>query len=561
MLKVFILTACLLVPPVLTRAQGPAFDPDCYFPRVGVLGEIDTIIGGQEGQEMGYALQGLGLQGNSPYQSVVIGGLPALGSAMGEVQSGPNFSLNTLRTTTKKSKIADNALIVKRGPFQHAGSNDAFVLIAGGIPYIYWGDSNGELSDERRTFLFTPKRGKKSTFFDTDLSYATYLTSDSVMDVVIGLQLFDEFKEPPVASNFAMLYRGGEHLYMAGDTAYEDEIEFVDSISSIGYSSQGDWRGTGRDDHILAVREGHGFFYRNDPPFDLREFVAALSRDTLWADWQFPMGGGRMSRLSRTRSMQAFPKHAWDKSVDYMPNFPLRGDSDGNLWMFRGGLNFGSQRLRIDSPDYMIKHPYRLGQDGMTWGPGFMDCGDMTGSGNRVLVVGGRSEGSGIAGIACFYVTGKALDDKIDMFWNESYFAGGPSDTITADKDLLQDFIIGSPEYFQSRGTIHVIHGSTKIPVRINPDMEVKSAAEKSSHAIIVYPLPASEEVAISGLDLSGSALLEIFDGVGRTVLTRKVTPESGRISFDVARLQSGVYPVRISASGSAYLTKISVLR
>jgi hypothetical protein len=551
----------LLCAPLSAPAQGgPAFDPDCYYPRVGVAGEIDTICGSIERQHMGAHLQGVGPSKTSPYNRIVIQGLPLGTNEMLEVQGGPNFMLDTLRKANKRSKISSIAQIIKRGPFRNTGSQDAFVLLGGGKPYIYWADSNNELSDENRTLLASSQRGNVGWAYVPELTYATYLSSDSIMDVVVQVCLIDTIMSSLYPRSYALHFKGGQSLFRPGETVTENERAFIDSADLVGFSSQGDWRGIGRDDLILASGDGNGWFYRNNSPFVLDEFVRALKRDTLWAGWQYAMQA-RADGILRTQSMRAFPKAPGDSSYDYMPNFPLKGDSNLYLWMFRGGPNFGSQRLHLDRPDYMIKHPASYGLSGVTWGPSFVDCGDMTGTGNRVLGIGGRSESSGFAGVGFFYVTGKALDDKIDMYSVEDYFWGGPIDSLTADRDVLQDVIIGSPAYKNDIGTVHILHGSKRIPVRPNPQFASVNPAKHVS-ALIVYPNPAKDAVTISAPTIpQGIAQIEIFDVLGRQVM--QTEQEIGNLSehkLELPHLLDGQYLLQLRSKDQVVRATVSIL-
>lgn len=560
MLLLLILTIFLIIPtPGL--AQGPGFDPDCYFPRVGVAGEIDTICGSQKDQELGDNLQGIGGRMDYPFQSVVVKGMPRAIPFMTEIEGGPDLTLAKLRNANKPSKLHPSAHIIKRGPFSRPGSNDAFVLHGGAIPYIYWADSNGELSELRRTQLVPSIRGTRSTFYETTLAYATFLTSDSIMDVVIDISVNNGTSSAPSRANHLMLFKASSALLLQEDTAWEDESVFVDSVGGWGYSSQGDWRGIGRDDLILA-RNSHGFYFRNDPPFDLRELVRTLKSDTLWSGDEHRVASDNLSILGNTTSMRAFPKAEWDKSVDYLPFIPIQGQEATDLRLYRGGPNFGKERLRIDSPDYLIRHPFNQGITGATWGPGLQNCGDMTGTGNLVIAIGGRSWGSGIDGLNFFYVTGKALDDKIDMFYRDGFFSGGPSDSITADNDLLQDNIMGSPMFKESIGTIHVLHGSTKIPVRINPDMSVVHRAPNRGSAL-PYTLSSAGDRAFFALGvLEGEpATIQVRDILGRLIFSDHAVSFQSTYELNLASFGSGTYQITLRTTDQLLTAKLSIVR
>jgi hypothetical protein len=236
----------------------------------------------------------------------------------------------------------------------------------------------------------------------------------------------------------------------------------------------------------------------------------------------------------------------------------------------RGGADFGSKRLALDSADFIIRAP---GDQDPTFAGGFgdklYDCGDMTGTGNRVLLT---LEGPDLLyGVCSFFVTGKALDDKVDL-----YYAIGPGgaalepDTLTADHDNLQDVIIGIPDYYsyddlnlgkQYVGSIHVVHGSKKIPVHISE----RFAVEKHAVAIgsmMLYPNPTHDHTSIEcSFEHPGRVSIQIYDVLGRVVMREDREVRAGREVFSLSLngLTKGAYSVRVSGSSVMMNTELIV--
>jgi hypothetical protein len=77
-----------------------------------------------------------------------------------------------------------------------------------------------------------------------------------------------------------------------------------------------------------------------------------------------------------------------------------------------------------------------------------------------------------------------------------------------------------------------------------------------SERNISVYPNPAREYIVFDLSNVSGSAIVELFDMEGKKVLDQKL-PESRQIS--VSNLRKGLYLYRLSDRGNIYKGKIGV--
>ncbi len=79
--------------------SSPALDSNCYFPQIGVPGEIDTIYGDTAGEELGSFIHNLGpMQGGMPGNMLIANGnyIPF------EVPTGPTFNLHNLKGESAK---------------------------------------------------------------------------------------------------------------------------------------------------------------------------------------------------------------------------------------------------------------------------------------------------------------------------------------------------------------------------------------------------------------------------------------------------------------------------
>ena len=222
----------------------------------------------------------------------------------------------------------------------------------------------------------------------------------------------------------------------------------------------------------------------------------------------------------------------------------------------------------LDRADFVIRPPADLDTTFVAgFSPVIHDCGDMTGTGNHVILA---SEGRDALYADClFYVTGRALDEKVDMFYDLGPGDAMFADTLTADGDNLQDAILGLPLAYTyednargktSVGSIHMIHGSKKIPVRISERFAVGSKSSPQV-GLAVYPNPARARCNVAcAIEQSGKVVLQVFDVLGRELRTEQYEAETGRFLFDLdlRGLPKGAYLLRLS--GPRVLLNSSVI-
>ncbi len=572
---------CLIVAPTHLRAQS-AFDSACYYPVIGDPSEIDTIYGAVNNQMLGGLIKNLGTKPNGGFGNMLIANLDHAdhsdSGSLFQVQTGPPFNLHNLNGLPQKLglnnifPIDGSGAGFRLGHFHDQSHVDIFVV---DLWRIYWADDNGNYDSTRYTDLSLNVQGDHpfggySRNYITP--YITHLTSDTMDDLVLGF--FTTWIDNTKDTMFEALFRGGTNL-MSKTLAYEDTSAMAYPILQVSngqnylVSTQGDFRGTGRDDLIVADQSSNLWFYKNDPPFSIGALAKAVANDTLLVQWQNPDWIQHVTVNSAETpyfSMRAMPKAPGDKSVDFMPVFTTQANPNGAIYIFRGGPDFGSKRLIIDSADFVITEP-DLGYD--LWPVNsLVDAGDMTGTGNHVLLVDGAS---GQTGYDNFYVTGAALDNKIDMY---SYAYGGYDDTLTADDDSLEDFMEGGPYYTSPEdlsngkslvGTIWIYKGSKQIPVHLNPQFaEVKSVPQQNGAGITFAPNPTTHSWSVATIiwPVSEEADLCVYDLLGTAVQSGNIRllggPEQQRIYFP--NLAAGVYVVEIHGASGVARAKLVIV-
>jgi hypothetical protein len=569
------LVSFILALPALLRAQSnppfssPALDSFCYFPQIGDPSEMDTIVGGTYSdpntQWLGTIVKNLGTKPGGGFGNMLIGNIsPSV--ALAQVATGTTFNLHQMEQFVQKL-VPDNGEFLgangilydgfRLGHFRDQSHLDMFV------PYswrIYWADDNGNYDSENYTLLWSNIRGDKLWASQVIGPYTTYLTNDTVEDIVLGI--YTSWTDGQKDTAFLLFFKGGNSL-MQSDTVYEDTscVLFPNLVNyPFRHCIQGNFRGTGREDLIIAgdtggnglpgSRRGDLFFYANDPPFSLEKLAQAINYDTLMARWQNPtLESGNTMGVPTYFAMSMLPKSASNKSTDFTPVFYDTANNPA-IYIFRGDSDFGSQRITLDSAAFVIHQP-DLDPGNYFWPYSMADAGDMTGTGNRVLYT-AASNNDGSVQYDNFFVTGKALDDKIDIY-NVSN-SGAHGDTLTANDDSLEDFMLSRP---YGNGTLWLYYGSKQIPVRLNPLWsDVKNIPTQNGLALTLSPNPAQTwSVATIVWPEAEDGEYSIYDMLGRKVEHGPIQlyggAEQQRIYF--SGMPAGVYIYEIEgAHGSA---------
>jgi hypothetical protein len=561
----------------VAHAQG-AFDSACYFPKLGVPSEIDSIYGSTNEQHLGQYMFGFPPTTDFPVGTVGISGLPENPPFLSMVAEGPSFNLHKLSAKLKKSNISiqNNC---KFGPFHDSKHIDMFR--DGTVPRIYWADDNGEFDSSRYTDLFSSIMGNAG-FVANEHTYAAYLESDSVYDLV--KIVLPEDTTPLNVRLFYIHFQGGEHLYNQGKIAHSDSsyqlfgFDKIDHALSIRYL-QGDFRGTGREDLIVSDDSGNWCFYRNDPPFSMENFTNAVYNDTLLTVWEnadtYPKQYGSQV-LSNTLSSQILPHPDGDKSQDIMLGVQDHNSTSGRdhiKVVFRGGASFGSNRIKISEGEFVFHNPwyYDISFDEITLADKLIDCGDMTGTGNKVF--------AGLDGVPgyylqFFYTMGKAIDDKADIYYlYETQGGMGGLVPLDADGDKYKDVLLSDDRNTSEEdvnkgksyvGTIHLIHGSNKIPVHLNPKYAVEEINHLRQTEMYAFPNPFEERTVLTFENCSrGVMYMDVVNTLGQSVLRETLPDVDGyqQYAADLTALPAGAYYIRLVCPADGWSATASVIK
>ena len=565
-----------------------AFDSSCYYPEIGNPNELDTIYGSKANQRLGDDIALLPPLKGEPYERLVMTGYPTNIPFLTAIKTGPTFDLHAMQVSKKYPFIFEQWPYFKVGHFRSPQYTDimAYGIGNGFHPRIYWADENFEYDSARYTMLY-PYNDDDTTYAYSCNEVGPYvakLTSDTVDDIIVSVKFIKDGEQD---STYITLVKGGEQLFNQGKTAVWDEIEYwgyskgapLEQIRRL--TSQADWRGVGRQDLITVDDWCNFFYYRNDPPFDLKRFVRSLREDTLMkaTDWSLYTTHYNFSKgnFINMLSMKAFPKQSWDKSVDLIAPVPLsqsadEGDNNG-LCIFKGGPDFGSKRLYFDSSDFFLRHPGYYGTArGSEWPGTIVDCGDLTGTGNHVLGAGG---GQFTFGYTALYVLGKALDDKIDVFWTLNGGGYGGVVTIPTTEKNRPTYIWGAPGFETPEdqnsgkhlvGTIQMLNGAEKIPVRLNPkySVEERYKLDTSIHHIIAYPNPCDQKTVLTFDNCTGDKMLvDVINAKGE-VCQSEVTPSGFGLQGYALFLNSqpeGTYYIRLTCPRDGWSATTNVVK
>ncbi len=547
---------------------------DGYWPEVGVSGVIDTIYGWKNQQDLGTGMINVGPRPGESYGRVWFTGLDGEPGIINkayyyELAGGPTLQ-------AKKIPQSSNKLGIKLefrnyfAPIASRNSRDRLILGGANVPTIYWEEANGDYDSANTTRLIAPRSPTLEYYnYYGNLLYHTYLTSDTVEDIVSVVIRGYQNEKPD--SLFAVLYKGGAALKGQKEVLPDEIVSMGEYDPGAGWSrsmKQGDWRGVGREDLISSDQLAKAYFYyRNDKPFSLSEFVVSLNRDTLLSmqDSDRHDVSGTLGLLENALSMKAYPKSPDDQSQDLV--LATYEDLVGRyIRFFRGHKDFGKSRLTFDSAQLTIP-PLRGAFDGFAFNNNLKDLGDMTGTGNRVFYAGASQDG-GFYSCHLFYVMGEAMDDTADMAYFVEPYGSAWVDTITANGDNMQDVILGIPEYYSKKdldrgktgvGTIHLLYGTDKIPVK---GKSIVSVSQKE-FSFAIYPNPTTGPLTIQLAEIhSESSVLSITDILGRNVYRRDIPTYASfqQLSLDLGMLNEGTYILALSSGSNTARATLRIL-
>jgi hypothetical protein len=532
------------------------------------------------GQDIGSIVKNLGTKPNGGFGNMFITNLihsvPSPQSdILSEVQTGPTFDLHhmvqTIQSLTPDNGFRNGLGNDLTGGFQlgHFRDREHLDIFVTKNWRIYWADDNGNYDSTRFSVLkphirpgdFQDDGGIGGQIINP---YITHFTNDTTDDIITTC--YSDY----IDNNdtlFLLLYRSSPLLDLK-DTIYEDTSAASYTLSPDGseyrYSAQGDFRGVGRDDLIIWNDSLNFTYIKNDQPFNIGEMAQEMWRDTLMTRWQNPILATQYGWALGTLTMRALPKNPGDNSVDWLPGITVDTQPNPELFFFRGGPEFGSHRITLDSAAYVLPDP----GFGGVFNRGAGNCGDMTGTGNNVIGVGGVNSDF-------FFVTGQALDPYVDMElqWNQEG-GGGPSDTLTANSDSLEDLLIGAFAYYtptdvangdtSESGSLWILYGSKQIPVRLNSQWaDVKDIPQQNGAGIIFSPNPVTNGWSVATIvwPEGRDAVYEVQNVLGAVVQSGTLRmlggAEQQRIYF--SNLASGVYYITIRGTYAEARTKLVI--
>ena len=552
--------------------QNPSLDSDCYFPQIGDPTEMDTIVGSDSNQDLGGSgIKNMGTKPDGSYGNMFIGNLsPTV--ALAQVETGPNFNLHKLKASAQKlPSTGNNRISIDFCTFGHF-RDQAHIDMFNGWDGIYWADDNGNYDSTRFTFLENNLYGDNGDL-NFIAPFAGYFTSDTVEDIIDGFAT-DWRPDYSQDTGYLEIFKGGAPLYQK-DTAFEDtSCVLFRNVLHVYLNRniiKGNFRGTGRDDLLIEGQYGGNgapgsnygdfFFFANETPFSLSNLAQAINSDTLMAAWQDSVSN--LGSSYSTLAMPIFPKASNDHSCDFLFAAPTPSTGITALYLFKGGPEFGSHRLTLDSAAFVIHAPSTVDDGTPFWG-NFTDAGDMTGTGNNVLyTLGSSSDGS--VEWDNFFVMGSALDDKIDIY-NVSN-SGAHGDSLTANNDSLEDFLLSRIGDLTDRGTLWLYYGSKNIPVHLNPQFaDVKNIPTQDGVALFSLspnPITNGWSVATIVWPVAEDAEYEVYDILGSIVQKGTIRMFAGgeqqRISFP--NLQDGTYLWVVHGSSVEARAKVVIVR
>jgi hypothetical protein len=548
------------------QVSSSAFDPQCYQPTVGDPGVIDTIYGSRNMQGLGGGLFNVGPRYGESDGRIITDGLQKDTINYSSIRTGPTFNIHKLQVEKNMNFSQDKHPIF--GHFHSPHLTDLLFL-----NQIYWSDDSGNYDEDRSSFLTFRPHGDSNSGDFVFRPYVAYLSSDSLQDIVATGTSSWQKSRPD--TGYIMYFKGSKSFAAGGKIVYPDTELAAPGLNGIGVRGflAGDFRGSGRQDCIAYEGLNNLFYYKNEGPFSLSKFSYAIQFDTLYSIADNPQMKPNIRSWTVGFPLRAFAKASWDKSVDFFGSVLTTDDKNRAQLFFRGGKDFGSKRLFLDSVDFVMHSPRYLDNNwssNLTWGDEIWNCGDMTGTGNTVICAHGSDDGD-FTNFYYFYVLGRAMDEKVDMFYSMSNSDAGAVDTLVADRDSLQDIINGLGGFTSNDdrllhnwwfvGTLQLIHGSTQIPVHISPKYGV-ALNHNAASALSVFPNPIRNHFQIDfTFRSSGETSVRFFDLLGREVYREIFRGTAGEQTkrIQLPKLANGVYQLYIERGPEQLRTKIVI--
>ncbi len=246
--------------------------------------------------------------------------------------------------------------------------------------------------------------------------------------------------------------------------------------------------------------------------------------------------------------------------------------SDGfNIYIFKGGDDFGTYQLTREHAFYRIKSPRLLdfGNYGFLqkFGEDIHACGDLTGSGIPYVCIGAEiNEASLYKGYEFFYAGGKALDSLFDA--SLGYVNQGPlfEDTLHRINSLgrTAGLVINGNANGGFDNDLLLFKDCDKIPHTTNPQMGTEALTPNEGFEAISYPAIANRFVKVFITSpTTEKSVIEIFDLLGRKMDRHEVMLDRGNNTeyYDTSLFAEGTYIVRIDSEGKKCSSKFIIRR
>jgi hypothetical protein len=422
------------------------------------------------------------------------------------------------------------------------------------VPVLY-GDFDGDgvgdiIGSVWRGFY----KGKKSfPYFDT--TYTSQFKFHGGSFSFLGSFDFDSdgttdlFAQAGDPSNgYILLYKGGSN-FGSKPIMFADDSIIIPASASKG-SAIGKFGSHLKP--MIVWANANGYIYL------LKQTDGKISGDSIVVIGNSTAGGIAVSNL-----------YATDITGDGITDLIV--SDNYNIYIFKGGDDFGTYQLTPKNAFYTIKSP-RL-TDVTTFG--FVDdygaymhaCGDLTGTGIPYLMVGGDQSGAGyFKAYGFLYAGGKALDSLYDGIIG--YVSGSNLEIDTLHSInvtgktacLINDY----RDYDDNNSNIDFLmsRDCDRIPHKTNPNMVAVRKTNIAEFKISCNPAIANKftKVQISSDKFSG-ATLTVFNLLGQVIQKRIVEIEPGNNSefFNTTDWTNGTYILNVELSSGVRTTKFLV--
>lgn len=547
------------------HAQAPVLDPNCYFPDDSDPKQIDSIYGSRDGQGMGAWLQKLpDLWSDDPLEYLRVDRLTPGDPLPNAVTKVTPFNLRQMQRR-KFTNFAVPAI----AQFAHFRSKDVLDMYIS-VDYtftIYWADDDGMYDSSRSSKLTLIRPGVDPNTYYTPLYTPPYIAvfpGDEVASIITSVKVvhFEGLKDSVFFIRFNF-----EGEILPDTRPQPKEVVYFDTLTPLNgrdrfYFQQGNWRNERQTDLISYDPWGNVMYYRNDKSFSFQEFLRSIHEDTLFTRWQNPRSSSQTNLFPlMVLTMSCVPRQPGDKGQDmvFLSMLDSNDDDDRYLIVFKGGEELGKRRFFIDSAEMIIRSPGSHPDFPFT-GMGYdvSNAGDLTGTGNNVLLW----QGSGsLRNYFFFYVMGRAMDSLADIFFAMEPYAYARAEPLWANSDQYQDLLMAHPVFYTWEdldrgktgvGTIRLLYGSPKIPLRLNPKYSVKASGNEKVH-IKAYPNPFIDKFTVNAPFAIGKDLrIEVYDVTGRLAHSQHIAAVA-REELTVilqTELPTGSYVIRLTQEG-----------